>query len=275
MIERCSPPTHERDAPDVPATAQSFREADEALDRHRHERLERMESWHFWFVGRRALVGGLLDRFATGDLTVRIVDIGCGTGDLSRELGRRGHSVVGVDLDPKRLSDADARTVATFVAGNATRLPLTSESVGAVTLMDVLEHVDDATALAEAARILQPGGLLLLTVPACPWLWSRRDDAAGHRRRYTMGGLSELLREGGFEILRTNRYQFLLFPAIVVSRLIARLVPRAELAEEHPSAAVNALLTRINLLEVQLGQRITWPWGSSIVAACRKPCVAG
>src|SRR4029079_14886838 len=65
-----------------------------------------------------------------------------------------------------------------------------------ILLLDVLEHIaDDVAALAAARRALRPGGHLLVTVPALPWLWSRHDEANHHHRRYLPRGLRRSLRQ--------------------------------------------------------------------------------
>ncbi|MCP5477943.1 MAG: methyltransferase domain-containing protein [Rhodanobacteraceae bacterium] len=78
--------------------------------------------------------------------------------------------------------------------------PWPDGSAGIACAFDVLEHVDDDTGLREMHRILRPGGRLLLTVPAHRWLWSRRDELAGHQRRYSRSLLSKRVRDAGFHI---------------------------------------------------------------------------
>jgi SAM-dependent methyltransferase len=239
------------------------------FDGSRLAAIRELEAWHFWFVGRRELVRGLLARHL-GPAPQALLDVGCGTGHLADELLAAGHRVTALDRLPEALGAARTRAGGLgLVRADAGRLPLRAGAFDAVTLLDVLEHVDDAATLAELRRVLRPGGLLVLTVPAAPWLWSHRDDAAGHRRRYTRRSLSAALAAGGFEPLELGPYQCALFPVVAASRLLGRRGPRLRDAEERPPAFVNAALSWVNRREVALGLG-RLPFGSSLAAACRR-----
>jgi len=239
------------------------------FDGARLAKIRELEDWHFWFVGRRELVRGLLARHL-GPAPQRILDVGCGTGHLAGELLGAGHRVTAVDRLPEALAAASAndREIG-MLRADAGRLPLRTGAFDAVTMIDVLEHVDDAAALTELRRVVRPGGLLVLTVPAVPWLWSHRDDAAGHLRRYTRRSLAAALARGGFEPLELGPYQCALFPAVAASRLLGRRGPRLRDAEERPPALLNAALAWINRREAALGPT-RLPFGSSLAAACRR-----
>jgi hypothetical protein len=123
--------------------------------------------------------------------------------------------------------------------------------------------------LGELRRALRPAGLLFVTVPAGPWLWSHRDEAAGHQRRYRRSGLAALLRDSGFDPLELGAWQCALFPVVVATRLLGRRGPRLRDAEERPPRLANAAFAWINRLEARmpLGRL---PWGSSLAAVCRR-----
>lgn len=236
----------------------------------RLERIARMESEHFWFVGRRSLLQRWLRRIAlpAEDL---VLDAGCGTGWTVRWLADQGFHVMGVDLLPNGMRDLKARAPSlALIQGDARRLPLRAGSVSVVLLLDVLEHLEDHEALGEAWRVLKPGGWVLLSVPAFPWLWSARDREAGHRRRYTTTMLRNRLREAGFRIVDMRFYMFLLFPMILASRWVGRYRPGFQRFEERPSLWLNRLLLQIARLEVALGRWIRWPWGSTLLMLARK-----
>jgi SAM-dependent methyltransferase len=229
----------------------------------RLSRIAQLESSHFWFAGRRALVQRLLDRHV-GQRAAAALDVGCGTGSFLPVLGRYADRVVGVE-------PLGGSPGAGIVAGDAERLPFDQASFDLIVALDVLEHVDDRAAVGELARVLRPGGWAIITVPAFPRLWSERDELAGHRRRYRRSGLIDLLESVDLVIAETAYYQFLLFPLVAVSRAIGRVRPGAAELEEQPPLGLNRLLCRVGEVEVQLGRWIRWPWGSTIAVAAQRP----
>ena len=232
-------------------------------------RLAEIERWHFWFAGRRALVHRLLRKYLSAPKTV--LDIGCGTGCMLDELAQQGYRMAGLDLRPEGLHATHRRLpqIILFQA-QAGCLPLAENSFDGVILLDVMEHADDVSILREAGNILKPGGIAVLTVPALPWLWSYRDRAAGHLRRYTRKDLRRLLLNSGFEIQEIHYYQCLLLPVVVLTRLLGRHDPALRDMEEQPLPLLNTLLLWINRFEVSLGRVVPWPWGSTLVAVCKK-----
>jgi SAM-dependent methyltransferase len=234
-----------------------------SFGRDRLERIAQLERTHFWFAGRRALVESLLDRHVDNSRARTALDLGSGTGSFLDVLELYADRVIGVD--PLAAPD-DPRTL----KAEAEELPLEDASVDFIVGLDVFEHVDDRAALRECARILSPGGVLVLTVPAFPALWSARDVLAAHRRRYRRKELQTLLRESGFSILETRYYQFFLFPLVAMSRLAGRRRAHVTQLEEEPRPRVNAVLRGVNELEVQLGPHVRWPWGSTLALAARR-----
>lgn len=236
----------------------------------RLHRLHEMEPTHFWFAGRRAIV----DRVLQATLPAGpkdVFDIGCGTGWLVERLAAQGHRMTAIDTRPEAIAAVRQRCgeARTILAG-AERIPLPDGSADAVVLLDVLEHVDDAAALGEVHRLLRPGGLALIGVPALPWLWSFRDLDAGHRRRYTRAGLRRSLADGGLVLDGLRYFGFLSFPLLVLSRLVGRRSPGMRDMEDRPPRAANWLLERVSVADAMIGTRVHWPIGSSLVAVCRR-----
>ncbi|MFN8559703.1 MAG: methyltransferase domain-containing protein [Dehalococcoidia bacterium] len=113
-------------------------------------------------------------------------------------------------------------------------LPFAERVFDAVLALDVIEHVeDDVALLREARRVLRPGGIVVLTVPALPWLWSDHDVVNHHYRRYVRSTLDRSVRAGGFTPVHTSYYNSFPLPLAV-----ARKGPIA------PAAAANTTSSR-------------------------------
>ena len=137
----------------------------------------------------------------------------------------------------------------------------------------MLEHIDeDEVVLKEIQRALKPGGGLVLTVPQHPWLWSKADELACHRRRYRRHELAQKLRRNGFAVLRDTSFVSLLLPALLLQRLMASRSddydPERELALPRP---IDRLLEATLACERWLFRMgIDLPLGGSRVVVARK-----
>jgi SAM-dependent methyltransferase len=230
------------------------------IDRSRLERIRAMESGHFWSVGRDRLTRLLMARCGFED---PILDAGAGTGHFARTLLEEGRSVYWFDVGPVSPPG--------FVA-SVTNIPVRDGAVGTVLARDVIEHVDDGAAMREICRVLRPGGHALVTVPGWPSLWSARDERAGHRRRYRRRDLRRLVEELPLEVLLIQGYQFLLLPAVIVSRLLNRLQGTHDPShEERPPPRLNRMFRGINTLEARLSASgLPPPTGSSLIMVARR-----
>jgi ubiquinone/menaquinone biosynthesis C-methylase UbiE len=190
---------------------------------------------------------------------------------MTEILMRQGHRIIGLDLQLEGLQAThQALSRSWLLQAEATHLPIKENAFDVVMLLDVLEHVEDRIVLADVQRILRPGGFAVITVPAMPWLWSYRDKGAGHLRRYTRRKIVRILTNERLQVEELRYYQCLLFPFVIVTRLLGRRGSKSRDFEDNPSPILNMVMTWINELEVKLGEFIFWPWGSSLVIVCRK-----
>ena len=235
-------------------------------------RIEEIEQKHFWFLGRRKLVFWLLKNHMPPNSST-ILDLGCGTGHLLTRITKPGIQFVGFDIRSEgliRSSEKNSKGLL-LAQANVVNVPLRDGTVDCVFMLDVLEHVCDKIALNEVVRILRPGGLLILTVPAFPILWSYRDEDAGHLRRYTRRTLYNTLNGAGLTVKDMLFYQFFLFPLVMISRWLGRRWRTLRDVEEQQLPLLNNLMTMINRMEVgALSYGIRYPWGSTLVAAACK-----
>ncbi len=242
----------------------------------------RLEDSYWWFVARRAMVRDLLDRYppAGGHRSgERVLDVGCGTGATLKTLEEFGE-VIGMDRSPEALAFCRQRGHHRLALALGEELPVKDESVQALTALDLLEHIeDDGAAVREFARALAPGGVLLITVPACPFLWSEHDEALNHLRRYRASRLRRLLDGAGLEIVRLSPVIATLLLPIAVLRLLQRLRGKkgaeAKTAFIEPPAFINTALIWLLRMEARWLLRFNFPVGVSLVAVARKPARAG
>jgi SAM-dependent methyltransferase len=245
-----------------------------------------VEDRHFWFRNRNRILGNLVCqltyRLAPG---YRVLEVGCGTGNVLRMLDRacpRGF-VIGMDLFAEGLQYARRRTARPLVQGDVHAAPF-AIPFDIVGLFDVLEHLpDDRQVLSDLATLLAPGGRLLLTVPAHAALWSYFDEAAHHCRRYSPADLERKLVAAGYEVEYLTQYMAILFPLVWLGRRLMALrrqrgASRANHAallagqEFRITPVINELLMALLALEVRLiARRRRLPLGTSLLAVARKP----
>ena len=157
------------------------------------------EQAQWWYAGQRAIATALLAPALPGrDGERRLLDAGCGTGYNLLDLGRLGRAT-GVDLSAEAIAFCRARGVRAARA-SVLALPFADGTFDAVTSFDVIYHAwvsDDRAAVRELARVLRPGGALLVRVPALRALWGAHDTEVQSRHRYTRGELVALLEAAG------------------------------------------------------------------------------
>lgn len=250
------------------------------------EKYETFQQWHWWFLGRERILGALIRREwsqARGRLQPRsLVTIGSGPPKgfaWLRSFVEPGGLVLGLDADPsgalrtraKRGAEAFHAPGVSFVVGELEHPPVGRESFDVVAALDVLEHLDnDAAALRHASHLVAPGGMLLVTVPACPSLWGEQDRVSHHRRRYTRTSLRKAFEGAGLAAPRISYFNTLLFPAIAGvrwGRRLLRLPPqdRSDFEAGRPGL-VNNVLTWVFSSEAHVINRIPTPIGVSLVA---------
>ena len=231
-----------------------------------------LESTHWWFVGRRRLFRRELRRLSVSPRS-RVLDVGIGGGSNLRMLGDMGFTnVTALDFLADNLVRARGRYRASFVRGDATRLPFGDGSFHLLLATDVIEHLDDDTlAMRELQRVLKPAGVLLVTVPAFMSLWGLQDIVSAHRRRYRQKQLLDLFDGTLVRPHRCYYFNFVLFPAIWLVRQLVRRV-RTDLRSENEinSPAINAVLKAVFTADVSIAPILRPPFGVSIIAVGTK-----
>ncbi|MDB6169875.1 MAG: Methyltransferase type 11 [Verrucomicrobia bacterium] len=215
---------------------------------------------------RRALAAQLGARAAA------VLDAGCGTGGLIRRLRRSdpAWSWTGVDLSPLACELARERTHAEIRQASITALPFGDATFDAVVSADVLYHVDDdGGAIREFARVLKPGGVVVVNVPAHRWLWSYHDVTTHAKRRYARGELREKLAAAGLRATTLTHWNTVLLPLVAVRRKLFPAPVSGSDVRAYP--AVDALLGAVTGLErLCLNAGASFPFGTSIFAVAKK-----
>jgi SAM-dependent methyltransferase len=223
---------------------------------------------HWYFRGRLAVLLAVLERVLPAP-PCRILEIGCGTGNVLHALARFGQAI-GVERDPALRAVGHAEGLDIRAGSVPDDLPVPAAWADAVLLLDVIEHVDDDLRSVRAARrALRAGGVMVLTVPAYGWLWSGHDVALGHRRRYTARALRTLVAEAGLRVEHAGYFNTVLFPAIAGVRLAKRLVRGRGHDLHRPADGVNRALERLFSLERHVVLRPGLPFGSSVLVVAR------
>lgn len=237
-----------------------------------YETMYRVEDLHWWYRGLRALIRSSWDTHAPRS-DGKILDIGCGTG-ANLALFSDRVSPTGIDYASAALERCRQRGLTQVARADAQALPFPSESFDGALMMDVLYHRDVSSpdlALAEAARVLRPEGLLLANVPAYQWLCSSHDKAIHTGRRFTRRELVALIESAGLEPLRVTYWNAILFPAIALLRLLRRnSADQASDLEGYSDNAIARLLGGILAVERTAMRFGNLPFGVSIFAVARK-----
>ena len=232
---------------------------------------ESLDNW--WYAHRAQIVLESAERYRRGPRA--IWDIGGGTGLMSAAFREQGWATVVVEPIEAAARLAVSKADIVF-AGVLEDLEVPPGSVPALGLFDVIEHLDDPTVvLRHCQRILAPGGIVLVTVPAIPFLWSATDRAAGHKRRYTKAQMRTEAAAVGLRAAEL-RYFFVL-PALAALPLrLAGDSRRQQDADEAilrrearlltPPPRVDGLLHAVLRIERSIGRHIAFPIGLSLMA---------
>jgi SAM-dependent methyltransferase len=211
-----------------------------------------------------------------------LLEVGCSSGFFITQLRDAwpGATVMGSDflLEPlERLAEREPRIP--LLQFDLVRCPLPSGSIDAAVMLNVLEHIkDDQGAVAQVFRILKPGGVAVVEVPAGPHLYDAYDEFLQHERRYTAAALRTLLEACGLAVVEASHLGFSVYPAFaMVKRRNQRLGAASPEAKRQVVEAnirqtrASALLSAALVAEAALGRLVSYPAGIRVVAVARKP----
>jgi SAM-dependent methyltransferase len=223
---------------------------------HSHaEDLERIEESDFWSKVKVKLILKLVEGKS-------ILDVGCGSGRLSKTLLDEGYEVMAIDTDSKAVEIAKKKGIRCFVADIS--VWQTDQKFDCIILGDVLEHIDeDRSAMRKIHGMLNPKGCMVVNVPAYQALFSRHDIALGHKRRYSNRELKNKLKESGFSIEYFRHWNLLALPITIYIKLSKKDYPHEQVSNVK---LLSKLLEKWLLAE----SKINYLYGISILCKARK-----
>jgi SAM-dependent methyltransferase len=242
-----------------------------------YEIMYQLEDEHWWYVALHRRILSTLTRLRDNQDEVpwQILDAGCGTGAIAQRLQQFGQ-VSAIDLSSLALQFSKRRDLdGNLGQASVTALPLVADTFDLVVSMDVICSVpDDGQALAEFYRVLKPGGILMMNLPALEWLKGQHDLAVNIVHRYTPRRLNTQLTKQGFEIEKMSFANSLLFPLVAPYRLATNWFPTDNDGPRSdvflPFRPINSTLAWVMQLESRLIPHFDVPIGMSLFVVARK-----
>lgn len=241
------------------------------MDEREHDLLRQVEDRHWWHRVLRRQVLRALRVLPHGS---RVLDAGCGTGGMLGCLPE--FEAHGVDLSPHAVELCHERGLRHVSRASAHELPFPDGTFDAVLSLDVLYHadVDELRALTEMRRVLKPGGILVLNLPAFESLRGAHDDAVSGVRRYTACQVRSLLESHSLRVEMIHHWNAWLFLPLLLWRQWSRMA-----SKNHPAAGasdlrllfgrMNSLLFLTGCFDAWLCRLLSLPFGTSIFAIAR------
>lgn len=246
------------------------------MNPNEYTNLADVERRHWFYSGKRQIVRHWIQRLRPLHASDLLADCGAGTGLFASEM-TESCRVLAIDDFEESLAIARRNLGPERVRkGSCTQLPLDNESVDVLTALDVIEHVqEDRAAVREFARVVRPGGLVIITVPALMMLWSDWDVALHHFRRYTRRTLLDVIPTESFEIACCQYVNVAAFPLVLAVRKFRALKERlgvkthSRSEDAIPPAPINSFL-RWSFVSLACQNVIRFPAGVGLLAVLRR-----
>jgi SAM-dependent methyltransferase len=239
------------------------------MNQAEYTKMAEFENDYWWHQGKVHLVTTLVESMFPGRKDLKILEIGCGTGGVTKSLTEYG-DVTGIDTSADALEYCRKLGLTNILQADINEMDL-SEYQGKFDLvlaLDVLEHIqDDLETMRRVRRLLNKGGLFLINVPAYKFLWSEHDEALHHKRRYHSLELTTKLKDSGFKIVKRTYFVAAVFPVMVIYRMLGNFFRRSA----YPKTSyvilpkfLNNLMVKVLSVEAAIARRAALPVGATL-----------
>ena len=226
------------------------------------------ESKHWWFKARREILNKQIKKYSTKK-KMSILDFGSGSGTNIYMLSKYGE----VDVYEK-----DNKT-SNFLKKKFNRNGIkiikkcfSKKKYDLILAADVIEHIkNDKKIINNLNKILKKNGLIIVTVPAYQFLFSKKDQALKHFRRYNLNSLKKLF-SSDFKTLKISYYNSLLFVPIAIAIIFFKLINHQFIneVEKKPNNILNYIFYSLFKLEKFILKYFDFPFGISIISVFKK-----
>jgi len=237
------------------------------MERIVYDSMAALDQQHWWYRARREVLAALIRRAVDPPKSAELLEIGCGTGHNLAMLAEFGH-VEGLELDATARAIAEKRLGRPVMSAPLPELRgVPEQNYDLIGAFDVIEHIeDDQASLASIAARLRPGGKLVMTVPAHPWLWSAHDVVSHHKRRYSKRSLKTLIDGSPLRLDSIGYFNSILLPAALVERLSSKAGGKRDADLWLPPRPINSTMEALFAAERHVIGRLPLPPGLSLFA---------
>ena len=227
-----------------------------------------MENIHFWYRAMEGLVINLIHKYKSPG-KIKILDAGCGTGGMAKKLKKFGN-VTAIDINPVALEYAKKKKLDKLIRATVERLPFSGNQFDIIVCLDVLYHQkvkSDFSALKELYRVLKPGGLFILRLPAFEALRGSHDIVVHTRRRYTIKEVGIKMNSSGFKIIKLTYANMFLSVPLFIKRSYESLWQKQTFTSDTALLPdfINKIFYLILTIENKMLNYISFPFGSSVI----------
>jgi len=240
------------------------------MDRLIFDAMAKVQSIHWWFVGRKEIFRSVIDGFEL-PMQARILEVGAGSGTNLDMLASFGElHACESDQNSREFCRSNGWSVIDCLLPDG--ISQLNGRYDLICLFDVLEHIEcDQEVIKSLSQLLSPGGYLLISCPAYQWMFTGYDKNLGHFRRYTAKALANLVSNSELQIYRKGYFNTFLFPIVAFFRIMERLGKKvSDNTVELPSPWLNRFLLLLFRSELLIIRHFLFPYGTSALVAARK-----